>query len=403
MIKRDLYWKKINPFINKPVIKIITGMRRVGKSYCLKEIIERLVQQGVAEDNILFIDKEDLAFDAIQSYMDLYEYVNSELSDVKGLKYLFIDEIQEIEEWERCIVSFLKKEEYDIYITGSNAHLLSSELATLISGRYIEFTIYPLSFKEYRIFRGDNFSDQQAEFDRYLRYGGLPGLLHIELNDETVFQYLNAIYNTILLKDVVKRYNVRNVALLEQFARYFFDNIGQLMASHNITKFLKSQNIRTYPDTIQNFLSYFTATFLGHSAKRYDIKGKRRFEINDKYFVNDLGMRHSVIGYRAGDIAQLLENVVFVELLRRGYAVNVGVQGQREIDFIATRQNEKLYIQVAYLLESKKTAEREFAPLLEVKDNYPKFVLSMDSKIWGDEYEGIKRMNVIDFLLGDSI
>jgi len=403
MIKRDLYWKKISPFIDKPVIKIITGMRRVGKSYFLKELIERLGQQGVAEDNILFIDKEDLAFDAIQSYMDLYEYVNSELSDVKGRKYLFVDEIQEIEEWERCVASFLKNEEYDIYITGSNAHLLSSELATLISGRYIEVVLYPLSFGEYRIFRGEDFTDKDREFQQYLRYGGLPGLFHMEITDETVFQYLNAIYNTILLKDVVKRYNVRNVALLEQFARYFFDNIGQLMASHNITKFLKSQNIKTYPDTIQNFLSYFTATFLGYSAKRFDIKGKRRFEINDKYFVNDLGIRHSVIGYRGGDIAQLLENVVFIELLRRGYSVNVGIQGQREIDFIATRQNEKMYIQVTYLLESKSTVEREFIPLLEVKDNYPKFVLSMDSKIWGDEYEGIKRLNIIDFLLEDSI
>ena len=174
------------------------------------------------------------------------------------------------------------------------------------------------------------------------------------------------------------------------------------MASHNITKFLKSQNIKTYPDTIQNFLSYFTATFLGYSAKRYDIKGKRRFEINDKYFVNDLGIRHSVIGYRGGDIAQLLENVVYIELLRRGYSVNVGIQGQREIDFVATRQDEKLYIQVCYLLESESTVEREFTPLLEVKDNYPKFVLSMDSKIWGDQYEGIKRLNIIDFLLEEG-
>ena len=221
MIKREIYWKKVNPFIEKPVIKIITGMRRVGKSYFLKEIIERLVQQGVSKNNILFIDKEDLDFDQIKSYMDLYEFVKAELSDVKGRKYLFIDEIQEIDGWERCIASLLKNEEYDIYITGSNAHLLSSELATLISGRYVEVVLYPLSFGEYRIFRGENFTDKEREFEQYLRYGGLPGLFHMELTDETVFQYLNAIYNTILLKDIVKRYNVRNVALLEQFARYF--------------------------------------------------------------------------------------------------------------------------------------------------------------------------------------
>ncbi|MDD4101421.1 MAG: ATP-binding protein [Kiritimatiellae bacterium] len=405
MIWRDLYWKKISPFLNKPVVKVLTGMRRVGKSYFLREIIGRLAEQGVSESNILFIDKEDLQFDNIRSYAELHNYVTSKMAKVKGQKYLLVDEIQEIEEWERCVASCLKKEDFDIFITGSNAHLLSSELATLISGRYIEFTIYPLSFSEYQIFRGDQFADRTVEFERYLRYGGLPGLFHLELSDETVFQYLNAIYNTILLKDIVKRYSVRSVGLLESFARYFFDNIGQLMASNNITNFLKSQNIRTYPDTIQNFLSYFTATFLGHSAKRYDIKGKRLFEINDKYFANDLGIRHSVTGYRGGDIGQLLENVVYIELLRRGFSVCVGLQGQREIDFIAMRQGTKLYIQVAYLLESAMTVEREFRPLLEVKDNYPKLVLSMDQKIWGAEYEGVKRMNIVDFLMdadGDS-
>ncbi len=402
MIRRDLYWRKIKPFVDKPIIKVVTGMRRVGKSYFLKEIIERLFEQGVALRNVLFVDKEDLNFEFIGSYKDLHEYASTEFSGVTGRKYLFIDEIQEIEDWERAVASFAKSDEYDIYITGSNAHLLSSELATLISGRYVEFAVYPLSFREYLLFKGDHNTDRESEFAGYLRYGGLPGLFHLELSDETVFQYLNAIYNTILLKDIVKRYNVRNVALLEKFAQYFFDNVGQLMASHNITRFLKSQNIKTYPDTIQNYLSYFTATFLGYSAKRYDIKGKRLFEINDKYYVNDLGLRHSVIGYRGGDIGQLLENVVFIELLRRGYSVNVGIQGQREIDFIATRQNEKIYIQVAYLLESKKTVEREFTPLLEVKDNYPKFVLSMDSKIWGEEYEGIKRLNIIDFLLEEG-
>jgi predicted AAA+ superfamily ATPase len=318
MIRRDLYWKKIQPFVNKPVVKVVTGMRRVGKSYFLKEIIERLSEQGESRENCLFIDKEDLSFKFISSYMDLYKYVEDELSGVSGRKYLFIDEIQEIEEWERAVASFAKSEKYDIYITGSNAHLLSSELATLISGRYIEFTIYPLSFKEYRIFRGGDYSGQESEFDQYLRYGGLPGLIHLELNDETVFQYLSAIYNTILLKDIVKRYSVRNVALLEDFSQYFFDNISQIVSAGSITKYLKSQKIHAHVDTIQNFLSYFTATFLGYSAKRYDIKGKRRFEINNKYFANDLGIRHSVIGYRGGDIGQILENVVYVELLRRG-------------------------------------------------------------------------------------
>lgn len=402
MIRRDLYWKKIQPFIDKPIIKVITGMRRVGKSYFLKEIIERLSEQDIPETNILFIDKEDLNFEFIGSYSDLFKYVEDKFSKVKGKKYLFIDEIQEIKEWERAVASFSKSEKYDVYITGSNAHLLSSEIATLISGRYIEFTLYPLSFKEHGLFKGKQYTDAQSEFTDYLRYGGLPGLIHLERTDETVFQYLNAIYHTILLKDIIKRYNVRNVAVFERFARYFFDNTAQIISAGSITNYLKSQKINTHVETIQNFLFYFTATFLGYSAKRYDIKGKRLFEINDKYFVNDLGIRHSVIGYRGGDIGQILENVVYIELLRRGYSVTVGIQGQREIDFIGTRQGEKIYIQVTYLLKSEKTVAREFNPLLEIKDNYPKFVLSMDSEIWGDAYEGIRRINIIDFLLEDQ-
>jgi len=401
LIRRELYWQKIKAFVDKPVIKVITGMRRVGKSYFLKEVVEHLFEQEVAKENILFIDKEDLKFEFLATYTDLYSYVEDCFTDVKGRRYLFIDEVQEISEWEKAVASFSKSEKYDIYLTGSNAHLLSSELATLISGRYVEFTIYPLSFKEYLLFKGDKSSDCESDFADYLRYGGLPGIFHLEQSDETVYQYINAIYNTILLKDIVKRYNIRNIALLERFASYFFDNTGQILSAGNIVKYLKSQKIQVHIDTIQNYLIYFRATFLGYRARRYDIKGKRLFEINDKYYLNDLGIRHSVIGYRGGDIGQLLENIVYIELLRRGYSVCVGIQGQKEIDFIATRQSEKIYVQVAYLLESAETVKREFSSLLEVKDNYPKYVLSMDSKIWGEGYDGITRMRIIDFLLGE--
>jgi uncharacterized protein len=398
-IPRKEYWNKIKPFINKPIIKIITGMRRVGKSYFLKQIIDNLLKSGVAKSNILFIDKENIDFDFIQNYKDLNSYVKEKLPAGKTKKYLFIDEIQEIDNWEKLIVSLNKKETYDIYLTGSNAHMLSSELATLISGRYIEINIYPLSYSEFILFKGAAFSSHEVCFEEYIRYGGLPGIFHLEQNDETVFQYLNAIYNTILLKDIIKRYNIRNIALLEKISLFLLDNIGNLMTANNISKFLKSQHIKAYPDTVQNYLNYFTNTYIAHKVSRYDLKGKRFLEINDKYYINDLGIRNALLNYRQNDIAQNLENIVYMELLYRGYKVNVGLNGVNEIDFIATKQNEKIYIQVTYLLASEATVQREFAPLLSIKDNYPKFVLSMDGKLWGNDVQGIQRINIIDFLI----
>ena len=395
--------KKIEPFIDKQIIKIITGMRRVGKSYFLKQIIEQLLKRKIPRYRIIFIDKEDLEFDFIKDYTDLNSYLKKKLPATKEKKYIFIDEVQEIEKWEKLVVSLNKKEDYDIYLTGSNAHLLSSELATLISGRYIEINIYPLSYSEFTEFKGEQFKSHEECFEQFIKYGGLPGLFHFEQNDETVFQYLEAIYNTILLKDIIKRFNVRNVSLLEKISKFLFVNIGNLVTANNISKFLKSQKIVAYPDTVQNYLNYFTATFIAHKVSRYDLKGKRLLEINEKYYINDIGMRHSILGYKPNDISQILENVIFMELLYRGYKVNIGTNGVTEIDFIATKQNKKIYIQVTYLLASEKIIQREFKPLLEIKDNYPKFVLSMDGKIWGDDYQGIKRLNIIDFLINPEL
>ena len=400
LIKREIYWGKIKPFIDKPVIKVITGMRRIGKSYFVKQIIEELKNNNVTSEQIIFIDMEDLEFDFIKNYKDLYEYIKSKSKDIKSKKYILIDEIQEIENWEKTVSSLHKKEDFDIYITGSNAHLLSTELSTLISGRYIEMQIYPLSYSEYIDFKGDKFTDHKNEFAIYLRYGGLPGLFHFENSDEVVFQYLSSVYNTILLKDIVKRYNVRNVSLLEKISAFLFDNTGNLLTASNITKYLKSQKIQTYSDTVQIYIDYFLSTFLTHKTSRYDLKGKRFLTINEKYYLNDLGIRHSIIGYKSGDIGQLLENIVYLELIRRGYRVSIGVMGEKEVDFIATKNNEKIYVQVAYLLSEQQTIEREFSSLLYIKDNYPKYVLSMDDNIWGNDYKGIKRLNIIDFLLG---
>jgi len=397
-ISRNRYWGKIEPFIGKPVIKIITGMRRVGKSCFLKQAINQLKDEGVVESNILFIDKDDIDFDFIQDYQILNSYIKEKSKKITGKKYLFIDEVQEIEKWEKVITSLHKKNDFDIYLTGSNAHLLSSEIATLISGRYIEIKIYPLSYSEFVLFQKDDFNSHEESFAKYIKYGGLPGIFHLEQNDETIYQYLSAVFDTILFKDIIKRFNIRNVSLLEKISNFLFDNIGNLITASSISKYLKSQRIKTYPDTVHNYLNYFINTYIAYKVSRYDLKGKRILEINDKYYVNDLGIRHSILNYKSDDISQNLENIIYMELLFRGYKVNIGVFGGKEIDFIATKQNEKIYIQVTYLLASKATVEREFQPLLDIKDNYPKYVLSMDGDLWGNDYQGIKRLNVIDFL-----
>lgn len=398
LIYRDLYWKKLQPFIDKPVIKVITGMRRVGKSYFIRQAIEELQKSGVKKQNIIYIDKEDMDFSFIQNCNDLHEYIKEKVGDSTAKIYVFIDEIQEITDWEKTIASFANKDNFDIFITGSNAHMLSAELATLISGRYIEFKIYPLSFREFLAFHQNVPVSNEDGFNQFLRFGGLPALFHFEQTEEIIHQYTNAVFNTILLKDIVKRNNIRNVGLLENIALFLFDNIGNLVSPAGIAKYLKSQNVKTYADTVQEYLNYFASSYIVHKVSRYDIKGKKYLETNDKYFVNDLGIRHSQLGYRNADIGQFLENIVFMELLRRGYRVNIGKLKDFEVDFVASRQNETLYIQVCYLLPNEETLTRELRPLLAIDDNYPKLILSMD-KIAVDEIKGIKRKHIINFLL----
>ncbi|MCX6583923.1 MAG: ATP-binding protein [Candidatus Aminicenantes bacterium] len=401
MYTRNFYLDRIKSFIKKPVIKVITGMRRVGKSYFLRQIIELLRQQGVPGENILYIDKEQLDFDFIRDYHHLDKYIQEQFSLITGDKYLFVDEIQDIEQWEKTINSILNKGGCDIYITGSNAHLLSSELATLISGRYIEFPIYTLSFKEFLQFRGDKKKEPLSEFQNYIRFGGLPALHHFDLIEDVVYQYLKSVYDTILLKDIIKRNNIRNVHLLEDINKYLFDNIGNIFSSKRVSDYLKSQMLNVGVDTVQNYIGYLLSTFAAYKVQRYDIKGKRILEIHEKYFAGDVGIRHALLSYKEAEITGVLENLVFLELKRRNYAIYIGRLGDREIDFIAEKEGKRIYIQVAYLLAAAEVVEREFTPLQQVKDNYPKYVLSMDT-LWGNDYEGIKRMNLMDFLLSDE-
>ncbi|MFA4839240.1 MAG: ATP-binding protein [Candidatus Neomarinimicrobiota bacterium] len=400
MIIRNSYIQKIEPFIGKPVIKVITGMRRTGKSTFLQMLIRQLITNGVSESRILWINKESVEFDSIRDYLDLYRYVTDQFKTGSETNYLFVDEVQQIENWEKAIASFLSDNIADVFITGSNAKLFSSELATLLSGRYVEFPIYPLSFQEFLLFRTklNIVLNQEDEFALYLKYGGLPGIHALEMQDETVFQYLNAIFSTILLKDVVSRNRIRDVGLLEKIVRFVFDNCGNVTTAKGIADYLKNQKTDVSTDTILNYLSNLQSAYLIQKTPHFDLKGKKHLDFNDKYYLGDIGLRHSILGYRDRDISGLLENVVYLELLRRGYHVFIGKQNGREIDFVAEKTNERIYLQVCYLLADQSTIEREFVPLEKIADNYPKFVLSMD-KIGISERNGIFRKNLIEFLL----
>jgi predicted AAA+ superfamily ATPase len=380
MIQRSFYLDKLKLYTGKSVIKVISGMRRSGKSVLLKHFRDYLFSAGVPDKNILMINKESLEFDFIRDYQDLNLYIRQKLSDKEGINYLLIDEIQEIDLWEKAINSFFAEGNYDITITGSNARMLSAELSTLLSGRYIEIPLYPLSFTEFRKFRAVSHSEESVKesFNLFLRYGGLPGIHTLPLTDEAVFPYLNAIFNTALLKDVVARHKIRDVEQLERITRFIFNNCGNITSAKSIADFLKSQRTRISIETVQNYLHFLTQAYMIHRVRRYDI-------------------RFGLTGYVDAGISGVLENLVYNKLLQDGYSVTTGQLGSLEIDFIAEKQEEKLYVQVAYLLDNEKTVEREFGNLLRVQDNFPKMVLSLD-EYWDKTRHGILRKNIIDFL-----
>ena len=402
MIKRNLYLEEIKKYINKPIIKVITGMRRSGKSMILKLIQEELQNIGIVKENIIYMNFESLTFMDIKDFEALYKHIIEKTSDKKGKIYILLDEIQEVKGWEKAINSFLVDLDVDIYITGSNANLLSSELATYIAGRYVEIKIYPLSFQEYIDFVSENNKENPLSLDeyftQYLNFGGLPGIHIFNYNKEEIYQYLVDVYNSILLRDVIARNNIRDIELLERVVLYIMDNIGNIFSAKSISDFLKNQGRKLSVETIYNYLKALENAFIISKVQRYDIKGKNILETQEKYYLSDLGFRHAKLGYQSNDISGYLENIVFLELLRRKYKVNIGKQDNKEIDFVANLRDENLYLQVTYLLASLETIEREFSPLKSIKDNYPKMVLSMDS-LPESNIEGIKRKRIIDFLL----
>ncbi len=401
MIDRERYIRQISPFIDKPVIKVITGIRRCGKSTFLKLLSKLLTEKGIAARNILIVNKDSLEFDWLFNYQQLVEYVTDKFNGIDGKKYLFIDEVQEIIGWEKALSGFLTDEIADLYITGSNSRMLSSELATYISGRYVEFRMYTLTFSEFLRFRGvTNRDNMEQEFAIFMKYGGFPGIHHMEYNDEVIGQYISSLYNTILLKDVVERNGLREISLLESISRFTADNCGNITSSKKIADFLRSQRVKGSVDTVQNYLAILSSAYIFHKVHRYDIKGKRLLEIHEKYYSGDIGLKHNLVMYKPEGISGLLENIVFLELLSRGYKVNIGKINDLEIDFIATKNHRPLYIQVAYLLADPKTVEREFVALEKINDSHPKIVISLD-KFPEYDRNGIKWQNLIDFLVED--
>lgn len=396
LIQRAVYTTRVGPFIRKPVIKVFTGQRRVGKSYILYQIMDKIVQDQPGS-NIIYINKEDNRFDLIRDSNDLIRYVEKER--IKGkTNYIFIDEIQEITEFEKAVRSLLLDKENDIYITGSNARLMSGEIATLLGGRAIELKVNSLSYSEFLLFH--RLKETSEGLDKYFLYGGMPFLVNLSLKDEIVFEYLKNIFSSIVYRDVVMRHRLRNTIFLEQLIRFLADNTGSLFSAKSISDFLKSQNVMIPHNQVQTYSGYLTESFLVNRVLRYDIMGKRLFETGEKYYFEDIGIRNAVIGYKPGDKSKILENVVHNELVCRGYEVRTGWKGRHEIDFIASKDNEIIYIQVSLSLDSEATIAREFGNLLEINDNYPKLVVTMDEQ-YRNTVKGVEHVNIRRFLTGN--
>ena len=399
MIKRETYMGRIRPFIGNELIKALTGIRRCGKSVMLELIQEELIEKGVPASQFVLINFEDMDNARFCNAEALHDEISRRVSEIDGRAYLFFDEIQEVRDWEKCVNSLRAKFDCDIYITGSNAKLMSGELATYLAGRYVEFVVYPFSFAEFKeLYSGifPNLTNHEL-FTRYLLLGGMPYLGNLRYEEEPSRQYLQDVYNSVVLKDIVSRNKVRDVDLLERIIAYVFLNAGTTFSASAISKYFKSESRAVAPETILNYLKYCEDAFMFYRVPRQDLQGKKLLKVNEKYYVADHGIRESVFGGNMRDINLTLENIVCLELFRRGYKVTVGHAGIREIDFICGKRNEKLYIQVSYLLASQDTIEREFGAYRHVRDNFPKYVVSLDD--FDMSRDGVKHKNIAEFLL----
>ena len=403
LIQREIYMGRIRGFIDQPeIVKIITGLRRSGKSVMLGLIQQELLARGITQDRFLTYNFEDMGLRDIRDAEKLHSHLKAKLDAMHGRAYLFLDEIQEVEKWEACVNSLRAISDADIYVTGSNAKMLAGEYATLLAGRYVEIRLYPFSFQEFRaaaLARAPGMPDGEA-FKQYLRQGGMPFLASLGLSESDSKLYLQDIFASVVIKDIIKRYRFREVELLERIIAYALENIGRTFSAASISRFLKSERRTVSPETILSYLKACEEAYLLTKIKRLDVPGKKTLQVNEKYYLADHGIREAVYGDNERDIELVLENIVCLELLRRGYKVFIGRVGEKEIDFVCEIGDARVYVQVCYLLAGKDAINREFGAYYDVPDNYPKYVVSMDEIDMSRD--GIKHMNIRDFLLAPS-
>ena len=399
MIERPLYVDKIMAYVDTPFVKILTGVRRCGKSTILKMIMERLkTERNIPEDRIISCRFDSMEYEDMTA-KQIYTLLKDQLSST-GRTYLFLDEVQEIKGWEKVVNSLASDFDVDLYITGSNSRMMSSEIATYLTGRYISFRIFTLSFGEYLMFKSKfaNVGEPKAELANYVRLGGFPATHLQAYSQDEIYTIVRDIYNSTIFSDIVKRNQVRKIDQLERVVKYTFNNVGNTFSAKSIADYLKAERRSLDNETVYSYLEKLEKAYLLHRCSRYDLQGKEILKTQEKFYLADVALRYSVLGYNADSVASSLENIVYLELCRRGYTVNGGKTGDSEIDFVAVRQNEKIYVQVTQEINSEKTEKREYSRLLEIPDNYPKFVLTTD-EFAGGNYEGIKTMHIADFLL----
>lgn len=399
MIDRPLYLDKIMPFVDTPFVKILTGVRRCGKSTILKMIIKKLREEKHVDDEQILSYRFDSMEYEDMTTKELYLELKSKIIQSKKT-YLFLDEIQEIEGWEKVVNTLASDFDVDIYITGSNSRMMSSEISTYLTGRYISFHIYTLSFEEYLMFKRSytTLKDLKQEFSQYVRLGGFPATHLQDYSQDEVYTIVKDIYNSTIFSDIVRRNQVKKIDQLERVVKYTFNNIGNTFSAKSISNYFKSEQRKIDNETVYSYLEKLQKAYILHKCSRYDLQGKDILKTQEKFYLADVSLRYSVLGYTVDSVAASLENIVYLELKRRGYDVYIGKIKDKEIDFVATKQNEKIYVQVTQEIKSEKTQKREYEQLLEIRDNYPKYVVMADN-FAGGNYEGIKTMNIVDFLL----
>lgn len=399
MIERPLYLNKIMPFVDTPFVKILTGVRRCGKSTILKMIQKKLKEEHhITDEQILSYRFDSMEYEDMTS-KELYQELKTKILNTKKT-YLFLDEIQEINGWEKVVNTLASDYDVDIYITGSNSRMMSSEISTYLTGRYVTFHIYTLSFDEYLTFKKSysTIYDIKQEFDQYVRLGGFPATHLQEYSQDEVYTIVRDIYNSTIFSDIVRRNQVKKIDQLERVVKYTFNNVGNTFSAKSISNYLKSEQRKIDNETVYRYLEKLQKAYILHRCSRYDLQGKSILKTQEKFYLADISLRYAVLGYTIDSVASSLENIVYLELKRRGYDVCIGKYKDKEIDFVATKQNEKIYVQVTQEIKSEKTQKREYEQLLEIKDNYPKYMVLTDD-FAGGNYQGIKTMHITDFLL----